>query len=44
MVKLVASRAELHNYQRTSVVGAPLRFRLTESAMTAGRLRFKYSF
>jgi hypothetical protein len=44
MVKLVLSRAELHNYQRTSPVGAPLTLRLTESAMTAGRLRFKYSF
>jgi hypothetical protein len=44
MVKFVVSRAELHNYQRTSVQGAPLTFRLTESAMTAGRLRFKYSF
>jgi hypothetical protein len=44
MVKFVMSRAELDNYQRTSVVGAPLQFRLTQSAMTAGRLRFKYSF
>jgi hypothetical protein len=45
MVKLVLSRAELHNYQRTSPIGAPrLTLRLTESAMTAGRLRFKYSF
>lgn len=44
IIKLVLSRAELDNYQRTSVVGAPLTFRLTQSAMTAGRLRFKYSF
>jgi hypothetical protein len=44
MVKLVLSRAELHNYQRTSPLGAPLTLRHTESAMTAGRLRFKYSF
>jgi hypothetical protein len=44
MVKFVVSRAELHNYQRTSPLGAPLTLRLTESAMTAGRLRFKYSF
>jgi len=44
IIKFVVSRAELDNYQRTSVVGAPLTFRLTQSAMTAGRLRFKYSF
>jgi hypothetical protein len=45
MVKLVFSRAELDNYQRTSPIGAPrLTLRLTQSAMTAGRLRFKYSF
>jgi hypothetical protein len=44
MVKFVVSRAELDNYQRTSPVGAPLTLRLTQSAMTAGRIRFKYSF
>ena len=44
MVKFVMSRAELDNYQRTSTPGAPLTLRLTQSAMTAGRLRFKYSF
>lgn len=44
LVKFVMSRAELDNYQRTSPIGAPLKLRLTESAMTAGRLRFKYPF
>lgn len=45
MVKLVFSRAELDNYQRTSAAGAPqLVLRHTESAMTAARVRLMFPF
>jgi hypothetical protein len=45
MVKLVLSRAELDNYQRTSAAGAAqLVLRHTESAMTAARVRLSFPF
>lgn len=45
MLKLVLSRAELDNYQRTSAVGAEeLVLRHTESAMTAARVRLTFPF